>query len=49
MRSHGGQVCTLVARLSADLPERRPWQVPDLLLKAEHYAPDACAYGDAAH
>jgi hypothetical protein len=49
VRSAGGQVWTLDGRLSADLLDPRPWQVPDLLLEAEDYAADARAYRDAAH
>src|SRR6185312_14984218 len=33
----------------ADLLDPRPWQVPDLLLEAEDYSPEARAYRDAAH
>jgi len=49
VRAHGGQVWTLDGRLSADLLDPRPWQVPDLLLEAEEYSADARAYRDAAH
>ena len=49
MRAHGGQVWTLDGKLPADLLDSRPWQVPDLLLEAEDYSPDARAYRDAAH
>ena len=40
VRAHGGQVWTLDGRLSADLLDPRPWQVPDLLLEAEDYSPE---------
>src|SRR6266566_5226139 len=49
VRAHGGQVWTLDGRMPADLLDPRPWQVPDLLLEAEDYSPDARAYRDAAH
>jgi len=49
VRAHGGQVWTLDGRLPADLLDPRPWQVPDLLLEAEDYSPEARAYRDAAH
>ncbi len=49
VRALGGQVWTLDGRLPADLLDPRPWQVPDLLLEAEDYAPEARAYRDAAH
>src|SRR5439155_12446098 len=35
--------------MPADLLDPRPWQVPDLLLEAEDYSPEARAYRDAAH
>ena len=47
--AHGGQVWTLDGRLPADLLDPRPWQVPDLLLEAEDYSPDARVFRDAAH
>jgi Helicase HerA, central domain len=49
VRAHGGLVWTLDGTLPADLLDPRPWQVPDLLLEAEEYSPDARAYRDAAH
>ena len=49
VRAHGGQVWTLDGRLPADLLDPRPWQVPDLLLEAEDYSPDARVFRDAAH
>src|SRR5438876_1075025 len=49
VRAHGGQVWTLDGKLPADLLDPRPWQVPDLLLEAEDYSPEARAYRDAAH
>src|SRR5919199_2862425 len=49
VRAHGGQVWTLDGKLPADLLDPRPWQVPDLLLEAEDYGPEARAYRDAAH
>src|SRR5207244_10179354 len=49
VHAHGGQVWTLDGKLPADLLDPRPWQVPDLLLEAEDYSPDARAYRDAAH
>src|SRR5712691_13337790 len=41
VRAHGGQVWTLDGKLPADLLDPRPWQVPDLLLEAEDYSPEA--------
>src|SRR6266702_7411986 len=49
VRAHGGQVWALDGKLPADLLDPRPWQVPDLLLEAEDYSPEARAYRDAAH
>ena len=49
VRAHGGQVWTLDGHLPADLLDPRPWQVPDLLLEAEDYSPDARVFRDAAH
>jgi hypothetical protein len=49
VRAHAGLVWTLDGRLPADLLDPRPWQVPDMLLEAEEYSPDARAYRDAAH
>src|SRR5438876_3988593 len=49
VRAHGGQVWTLDGKLPVDLIDPRPWQVPDLLLEAEDYSPEARAYRDAAH
>src|SRR5207244_7299906 len=49
VRGLGGQVWTLDGKLPADLLDPRPWQVPDLLLEAEDYSPEARAYRDAAH
>src|SRR4029077_7032872 len=49
VRAHGGQVWTLDGKLPADLLDPRPWQVPELLLEAEDYSPEARAYRDAAH
>jgi len=49
VRAHGGQVWTLDGRLPVDLMDPRPWQVPDLLLEAEDYSPDARVFRDAAH
>lgn len=37
------------AAAQQDRLDPRPWQVPDLLLEAEDYAPDARPYRDAAH
>src|SRR2546423_8161829 len=48
VRAHGGQVWTLDGKLPADLPDPRPWQVPDVL-EAEDYSAEARAYRDAAH
>jgi hypothetical protein len=41
VRAHGGIVWTLDGWLPADLLDPRPWQVPDLLLEAEDYSPEA--------
>ncbi|MCA1645527.1 MAG: hypothetical protein LC797_08705 [Chloroflexi bacterium] len=49
VRAHGGQVWTLDGKLPADLLDPRPRQVPDLLLEAEDYSPDARVFRDAAH
>jgi Type IV secretion-system coupling protein DNA-binding domain len=49
VRGYGGRVWTLDGTLPADLLDPRPWQVPDLLLEAEDYSPEARAYRDAAH
>jgi hypothetical protein len=48
VREHTGVVWTLDGTLPADLLDPRPHQVPDMLLEAEDYAPDARAYRDAA-
>lgn len=47
--AHGGTVWTIDGTLPADLLDSRPWQVPDLLLEAEDYSPEARAFRDAAH
>ncbi len=49
VRSHGGQVWTLDGKLPVDLLDPRPHQVPDMLLEAEDYGPDARVFRDAAH
>jgi hypothetical protein len=49
VRALGGQVWKLDGKLPVDLMDPRPWQVPDLLLEAEDYSPEARAYRDAAH
>src|ERR1700682_5893148 len=49
VRAHGGQVWTIDGKLPADLLDPRPHQVPDLLLEAEDYSPDARVFRDAAH
>jgi hypothetical protein len=50
VRAYGGcQVWTLDGTQPVDLMDPRPWQVPDLLLEAEDYSPEARAYRDAAH
>src|SRR5215207_11263378 len=49
VRAHGGVVWTLDGRQPADLLDPRPWQVPDLLLEAEDYSPEARVFRDAAH
>jgi len=49
VRTHGGIVWTLDGKMPADLMDPRPWQVPDLLLEAEDYSPDARVFRDAAH
>jgi hypothetical protein len=49
VRAHGGQVWKLDGKLPVDLLDPRPHQVPDLLLEAEDYSPEARAYRDAAH
>jgi hypothetical protein len=49
VRAHGGRVWTLDGRLPVDLMDPRPWQVPDLLLEAEDYSPDARVFRDVAH
>ncbi|MBV9322865.1 MAG: HNH endonuclease [Chloroflexi bacterium] len=49
VRALGGQVWRIDGKLPTDLLDPRPWQVPDLLLEAEDYSPDARVYRDAAH
>jgi hypothetical protein len=49
VRAYGGQVWTIDGKLPADLLDPRPHQVPDLLLEAEDYSPDARVFRDAAH
>jgi hypothetical protein len=49
VRAQGGMVWRLDGSLSADLLDPRPWQVPDLLLEAEDYSPEARVFRDAAH
>src|SRR5919202_3546573 len=49
VRALGGQVWTLDGKTPADLLDPRPWQVPEQLLEAEDYTPEARAYRDAAH
>ncbi len=49
VRANGGTLWTLDGSLGADLLDPRPWQVPDLLLEAEDYSPEARVFRDAAH
>src|SRR5919202_2938438 len=49
VRAHGGVVWTIDGKTPADLLDPRPWQVPEQLLEAEDYSPEARAYRDAAH
>jgi hypothetical protein len=48
VEAHGGTVWTIDGTLSVDLLDQRPWQIPDLLLEAEDYSPEARVYRDAA-
>jgi DNA helicase HerA-like ATPase len=43
VRAYGGQVWTLDGTQPVDLMDPRPWQVPDLLVEAEDYSPEARA------
>jgi hypothetical protein len=49
VHAHGGVVWKLDGKLPVDLLDPRPHQVPDLLLEAKDYSPEARAYRDAAH